>query len=101
MIRAATHVTDVAISCAESGFGAKLAWRLGPGDCSPSVPRPLFGEHKHDAVSIGLAALDGTVSSRWRVTVPRSACGWRDAASAIGAPVAGVVADLLGLAAAI
>jgi hypothetical protein len=56
---------------------------------------------KHDAVSIGLAALDGTVSSRWPVTVPRSGCGCRGAGFAVGALVAGMVANLLGLTAAI
>jgi hypothetical protein len=48
---------------------------------------------KHDAVSIGLAALDGTVSSRWPVTVPRRRIRRRSAL------VAGTVADLPGLAA--
>jgi hypothetical protein len=40
MIRGATHVTEVAINRAE--VRRPLAWRLGAGDCSPSVPWPLF-----------------------------------------------------------
>jgi hypothetical protein len=49
---------------------------------------------RHDAVSADRAAVGGTVSSRWPVTVPLRRF-------ALGALLAGMAADLPGLAAAI
>jgi len=97
MIRAATRVTDVAINLAEVGARSRGGWGL----ATAHLPcHGLCSETEHDAVSIGLAALDGTVSSRWPVTVPRSARGCSGAGFAVGALVAGMAADLPGLAAA-
>jgi hypothetical protein len=61
----------------------------------------LFRDNEHDAVSIALAALDGTGVIRSRVAVPGSAYGGRDAGFAIRAQAPGVVADLPRLATAL